>query len=83
MNQLYNGMSATLLDGVVWRKSHFSNPSGNCVEVAALPDGGVAIRNSRDPQGPVLIYTPRELDAFVRGVKGGDFDDLIPSLIEE
>ncbi|MFD8532575.1 DUF397 domain-containing protein [Streptosporangium canum] len=77
MNQLHNGMSATLLDGVVWRKSHFSNPSGNCVELAVLPGGGVAIRNSRDPEGPALIYTRRELDAFVRGVKGGDFDDLI------
>ncbi|MEV8635459.1 DUF397 domain-containing protein [Streptosporangium sp. NPDC051023] len=77
MSQLYNGMSAALLDGVVWRKSHFSNPSGNCVEMAALPGGGVAIRNSRDPRGPALIYTPRELDAFVQGVKEGDFDDLI------
>ncbi|MER5422643.1 DUF397 domain-containing protein [Streptosporangium roseum] len=77
MNQPHNGMPATLLDGIVWRKSHFSNPSGNCVELAALPGGGVAIRNSRDPEGPALIYTHRELDAFVRGVKGGDFDDLI------
>ncbi|OUC98417.1 DUF397 domain-containing protein [Streptosporangium minutum] len=77
MDQLHNGMSATLLDGIVWRKSHFSNPSGNCVELATLPGGGVAIRNSRDPEGPALIYTSRELDAFVRGVKGGDFDDLI------
>ena len=40
MNQLYSGMPAARLDGVVWRKSHFSNPSGNCVEVAELPDGG-------------------------------------------
>ncbi|MEV7013993.1 DUF397 domain-containing protein [Streptosporangium sp. NPDC051022] len=77
MNQLYNGMPAAMLDGVVWRKSHFSNPSGNCVEMAALPGGAVAIRNSRDPQGPALIYSPHELDAFVQGVKGGDFDDLI------
>lgn len=52
MNQLYNGMSAALMDGVVWRKSHFSNPSGNCVELAELPDGRVAMRNSRDPEGP-------------------------------
>ncbi len=77
MNRLYNGMPAALLGGVVWRKSQFSNPSGNCVEMAALPGGEVAIRNSRDPHGPALIYTPRELDAFVQGVKGGDFDDLI------
>ncbi|MBB4919947.1 DUF397 domain-containing protein [Streptosporangium saharense] len=77
MSQLHNGMSAALLDGVVWRKSRFSNPSGNCVELAVLPGGGVAIRNSRDPLGPALIYTSRELGAFVRGIKGGDFDDLL------
>jgi hypothetical protein len=77
MNQLYSGMSAARLDGVVWRKSHFSNPSGNCVEVAELPDGRVAMRNSRDPEGPALIYTRGEVDAFVRGAKSGDFDDLI------
>ncbi|WP_436761513.1 DUF397 domain-containing protein [Streptosporangium sp. V21-05] len=77
MNQLYNGMPAALMDGVVWRKSHFSNPSGNCVELAELPDGRVAMRNSRDPEGPALIYTRREADDFVRGVKGGEFDDLI------
>ncbi|MEU4409944.1 DUF397 domain-containing protein [Streptosporangium sp. NPDC023963] len=77
MNQLYSGMSAALMDGVVWRKSHFSNPSGNCVELAELPDGSVAMRNSRDPEGPALIYTRREAGDFVRGVKGGEFDDLI------
>ncbi|GAA3508129.1 hypothetical protein FHR32_007541 [Streptosporangium album] len=76
MNPLYNGMPATLLGGIGWRKSHFSNPSGNCVELAALPGGEVAMRNSRDPEGPVLIYTRLELDAFVRGVKSGQFDDL-------
>ncbi|MGJ6966622.1 DUF397 domain-containing protein [Streptosporangium sp. G11] len=77
MNQLYNGMSAALMDGVVWRKSHFSNPSGNCVELADLPDGRVAMRNSRDPEGPALIYTRRQVGDFFRGVKGGEFDDLI------
>ena len=77
MDQLHSGMPAARLDGVVWRKSHFSNPSGNCVEVAELPDGRVAMRNSRDPEGPALIYTRGEVDAFVRGAKSGDFDDLI------
>ncbi|MFI6512550.1 DUF397 domain-containing protein [Streptosporangium sp. NPDC050855] len=77
MNQPYNGMSAAQMDGVVWRKSHFSNPSGNCVELAELPDGRVAMRNSRDPEGPALVYSRRETDAFVRAVKGGEFDDLI------
>jgi hypothetical protein len=48
------------------------------VEVAELPDGsGVAVRNSRDPEGPALIYTPAEIAAFILGAKDGDFDDLI------
>jgi hypothetical protein len=53
-----------------------SNPSGNCVEVAALADGAVAVRNSRDPGGPALVYTRGELAAFVAGARNGEFDDL-------
>jgi hypothetical protein len=59
-----------------WRKATASNPSGNCVEVAALPDGGVAMRNSRFPDGPVLVYTRAELAAFLDGARHGEFDDL-------
>jgi hypothetical protein len=70
-----NGMPADQLQ-VTWRKSRWSNPSGNCVEVAALPDGGVAVRNSRHPSGPALVYTRAEMSAFLAGAKGGEFDDL-------
>ena len=70
-----NGMPADQLL-VTWRKSRQSNPSGNCVEVAALPDGGAALRNSRYPSGPALVYTRAEISAFLAGVKGGEFDDL-------
>jgi Domain of unknown function (DUF397) len=59
-----------------WRKSTWSNPSGDCVEVAALPAGGVAVRNSRHPSGPALIYTRSEIRAFITGAKNGEFDDL-------
>jgi hypothetical protein len=77
MEQAYNGMPAGELP-VVWQKSRRSNPSGNCVEVAELPDGeGIAMRNSRDPNGPALIYAYEEIAAFVQGVRDGEFDHLI------
>jgi hypothetical protein len=59
-----------------WRKSSASNPSGNCVELAALGDGAVAMRNSRYPDGPALVYTRAEVAAFLAGAKNGEFDDL-------
>lgn len=72
-----NGMPAGELRGVIWRKSSFSNSQGNCVELGALPDGGVAMRNSRHPDGPALVYTRAEFDALLRGVKDGEFDHLV------
>jgi hypothetical protein len=77
MLQPYNGMPADELATVTWQKSSFSNPNGNCVEMARLPGGGVAVRNSRDPHGPALVYTPAEFSAFIAGSKQGDFDDLV------
>lgn len=77
MQHIVNGVPADELGGVLWRKSSASNPSGNCVELAKLPDGAIAVRNSRDPSGPALIYTRAEMAAFLRGAKDGDFDNLI------
>jgi Domain of unknown function (DUF397) len=79
VDDLYDSMTSVdvpALGDVTWRKSTASNPSGDCVEVAALSGGAVALRNSREPNGPALIYTPAEMAAFLAGVKAGEFDDL-------
>jgi len=56
-----------------WVKSSYSGPQGNCVEVARLADGAVAVRNSRHPDGPALIFTTAEWDAFLSGATDGEF----------
>lgn len=57
-----------------WVKSTFSTPSGNCVQLAEVNDGNeVAIRNSNEPEGPALVFTRAEVDAFLRGVEAGEF----------
>jgi hypothetical protein len=71
-----NGVPAGSLTGVEWIKSRRSNADGNCVEAAALPGGGVAVRNSRFPQGPALVFGREEMAAFVRAAGEGDFDFL-------
>ncbi|WP_371782517.1 DUF397 domain-containing protein [Streptosporangium subroseum] len=62
------------LDNAHWRKSTLSGDDGsNCVEVADLSGGRRAVRDSKDHAGPALVFTPGEWDAFVNGVKNGDF----------
>lgn len=57
-----------------WRKSSRCDNSGpNCVEVAFVA-GAVALRDSKNPGGPALIFTPDEWTAFVGGVMDGEFD---------
>ncbi len=52
-----------------WRKSSYSSAEGDCVEVATLPDGGRAVRDSKDPHGPTLTFTPAQWRTFLEAVK--------------
>ena len=62
------------LTGANYRKSSCSTATGNCVEVAGLPGGHRAVRDSKDPTGPALIVTPAGWAAFTTGVRTGEFD---------
>ncbi|MFI1415632.1 DUF397 domain-containing protein [Streptomyces sp. NPDC020707] len=77
MQRIVNGVPASSLQNVIWIRSRRSAMEGNCVELAALPGGEVALRNSRDPEGPALIYTRAEIVAFLAGAQDGEFDTLI------
>lgn len=58
-----------------WRKSSYSgNGGGNCVEVASLADGTIAVRDSKNPDGPVLTFTPAGWREFIGSVKAGRHD---------
>ncbi|GHJ37995.1 DUF397 domain-containing protein [Streptomyces sp. TS71-3] len=73
---IYNGMPATDLGEHGWECPWSGPTGGQCVETKRLPDGRVAVRQSTDPGGPALIYTPQEMTAFVTGVKNGLADHL-------
>lgn len=63
------------LDRAQWRKSSYSGGNGGgCVEVARNLPGLVAVRDSKDPEGPALTISPAGWDAFLEGIKQGDFD---------
>jgi hypothetical protein len=72
----HHGVPAALA-GMAWRKSTYSGCLGNCVEVATLYGGEVALRNSRHPSGPKLIFSRTEMAAFLAGVKDDKFDDVV------
>lgn len=57
-----------------WHKATHSGSENACVEVAPLPDGGRAVRDSKNPHGPALIFTHAEWTAFTAGVRDGEFD---------
>jgi len=72
---VYNGMPAGDLPDVQWRLA--GGGEGPGVEMAKLPDGQIAVRNSAHPDGPALIYTRAEIEALIGGAQDGDFDALL------
>jgi hypothetical protein len=77
-NAVYNGMPAGELGELDWRLAvGRDGQAGSGVELAKLPDGQIAVRNSADPAGPALIYTRAEIEALIGGAQDGDFDALL------
>jgi hypothetical protein len=62
-----------------WRKASRSDAGGNCVEVSFADDGTVGVRDSKNPDGPILVFTRAKFGAFIAGVRNGEFD-LEPTL---
>jgi hypothetical protein len=63
---------------LAWLKAQRSTGNGQCVEIASTTDGNrIVIRDSKDPDGPILVYTPIEFSAFLDGARNGEFDSLV------
>jgi len=63
----------TDLSGANWFKSSYSQHGGDCVEIAHLASGTVGVRDSKNPTGPALAFTPGEWNVFTADVQGGRF----------
>lgn len=63
----------TDLSRAQWRKASKSIGQGACVEVADL-GAQIAVRDSKDPNGPALVFTPAEWDSFLDGARKGEFN---------
>ncbi|HEV7827982.1 MAG TPA: DUF397 domain-containing protein [Pseudonocardiaceae bacterium] len=77
MPAITHGLPTTLPRKVTWKKSSHSNPNGDCVELAELVDQQIAVRNSRHPGGPALIFTRAEMAAFIQGAEEGAWEKLL------
>ena len=65
------------MNDLAWRKATASGNNG-CVELAPLPDGGIAVRDSKlGDDSPILQFDQHEFTSFVRGVRAGEFDQLM------
>jgi hypothetical protein len=76
MAKMRNGMPTDDLGAVAWRKSGRSNSTGNCVEFAQV-GGRVAMRDSKDPHGPALLFGRADVAELVSGLKAGRYDHLV------
>ncbi|MEV7598964.1 DUF397 domain-containing protein [Kitasatospora sp. NPDC089797] len=63
------------LSDAAWFKSSYSNNGGNCVEVTADFPGLAPVRDSKDPQGPALVFSAEAWRSFVAAVHGGEFGE--------
>ncbi|MEU1202109.1 DUF397 domain-containing protein [Streptomyces sp. NPDC005813] len=77
MGSVHSGMSAAELGTEGWVKPWSGTNGGSCVEAKRLPDGSVALRQSKDPEGPALVYSRDEMIAFLQGAKSGQADFLV------
>ncbi|KPI10882.1 protein of unknown function DUF397 [Actinobacteria bacterium OK074] len=77
LSTVRNGMPSRDLGPVGWTKPWSDDAGGACVEAKKLADGRVALRQSTDPDGPALVFTPREMTVFLAGVKAGVADFLL------
>lgn len=62
------------MQDLAWFKSSYSSANGQCTEAARLPDGGMAVRDSKHPDGPVLRSSAKEWRAFLAAAKAGEFE---------
>ena len=69
-----SGSNGECVEVAAWRKASRSGSNGNCVEVSPDPAGVLAVRDSKDPGGPVLVVATGAWDAFTERVKSGAFD---------
>jgi hypothetical protein len=76
MTGIHNGMVAGDVAGARWVKASVCDAINSCVEVAEVGENEIAMRNSRFPDGPALVFTRAEVRAFINGATKGEFDGM-------